>query len=75
MATVETTRAPAKMGLVQPALLLIGVPVATIDLTSAGFPGCYAYTPLTGLLVPIGALDATGSSLPATRPLKPRLTS
>ncbi len=47
-----------------PAMLLAGLPVATVDLTSAGFPGCFAYTPLTGLLVPIGALDATGASTP-----------
>ncbi len=47
-----------------PAMFLAGAPVAMIDLTSSGFPGCLAYTPLTGLLVPIGALDATGASTP-----------
>ena len=47
-----------------PAMLLAGLPVATVDLTSAGFPGCFAYTPLTGLLVPIGTLDVTGASTP-----------
>jgi hypothetical protein len=45
-----------------PAMLLAGLPVATVDLTAASFPGCFAYTPLTGLLVPIGALDSTGAS-------------
>jgi hypothetical protein len=45
-----------------PAMLLAGLPVATVDLTAAGFPGCFAYTPLTGLLVSIGALNSTGSS-------------